>query len=480
MPNPFVDAYAPSRPSPFEGLFDQPPVASQLATPFDEPVEAPPPAPALAPPAPIGAPALRAVETAQPQARGPNFVQMALPILASLIAGGKDPRAIGAGMAAWMRGADLKRQERESFLEREERKRQEQAEFYSRALTAAQQFDDPVAFEQWKDAIAPVAELHGINVDAIPFSNEKLRTREKREAQELLERLDRQHPSGNYTADWKGRRVTRAELAAFAGQAAYDADGTPLPPAAATSAKTTQVRTRNADGTETIQIVEDKPGQTFTSAAEPVTDQEWVVRNGQVTPIAKGTRKPGDRPYQPPPNAAPPQGSPQWVIGSDGQQHYRVPQAGDRRHDPVAERQTNAPDPESARQATQTALDLVTRLETHAGIGAATGAYEMRGFTQGAVDFNAIRDQLVAALALPNLGALKGPMSDKDVIFVKQLATRLANTRLSESETRKALAEAKLFLQTKLGGGPAPSPSPTPTPPPGRQAAGAADPLGIR
>ncbi len=108
---------------------------------------------------------------------------------------------------------------------------------------------------------------------------------------------------------------------------------------------------------------------------------------------------------------------------------------------------------ESAQVSTQNALDLVDQLEKDPGLGAATGAYEVRGFTQGAQDFNGMRNQLVALLALPSLGALKGPMSDKDILFVKQLATRLENPRLSEAATRKALAEAKTFLQSKLGKG---------------------------
>lgn len=116
----------------------------------------------------------------------------------------------------------------------------------------------------------------------------------------------------------------------------------------------------------------------------------------------------------------------------------------------------------SAQASTETALGLVDRLlgdesdpskPTHPGMAGATGAYEMAGWRQDPTDFNAIRDQLVAALALPNLGALKGPMSDKDVIFVKQLATRLSNTRMSEAETRRALAEARAFLKDKLASG---------------------------
>jgi hypothetical protein len=58
----------------------------------------------------------------------------------------------------------------------------------------------------------------------------------------------------------------------------------------------------------------------------------------------------------------------------------------------------------------------------------------------------------VATLALPNLNLLKGPMSDKDIMFVKQLATRLSNENMSDAETVKALNEAKAFLAAPAGG----------------------------
>lgn len=105
----------------------------------------------------------------------------------------------------------------------------------------------------------------------------------------------------------------------------------------------------------------------------------------------------------------------------------------------------------NAKDATQTAYDLTDRLEQHPGFGTAYGNISSRfsGFSQDATDAGSIRDQLVAALALPNLGALKGPMSDKDILFIKQLATRLGNPRISEAEARKALAEAKVFLRSK-------------------------------
>lgn len=104
----------------------------------------------------------------------------------------------------------------------------------------------------------------------------------------------------------------------------------------------------------------------------------------------------------------------------------------------------------SRTETAQTALTLLDRLEQHPGFGMAYGNVSSRfaGFNQNATDAGSIRDQVVAALTLPNLGSLKGPMSDKDILFVKQLATRLQNPRISEAEARNAIAEAR----KRLGG----------------------------
>ena len=106
----------------------------------------------------------------------------------------------------------------------------------------------------------------------------------------------------------------------------------------------------------------------------------------------------------------------------------------------------------SAQQATQSALDTAERLLVHPGFGAATGAWEPQQLIEGQdrINFNEERDNLVALLTLPNLGLLKGPMSNQDVLFVKQMATQLGNRRLSADATRAALERAKLFLQSKL------------------------------
>lgn len=106
-----------------------------------------------------------------------------------------------------------------------------------------------------------------------------------------------------------------------------------------------------------------------------------------------------------------------------------------------------------AASVTRSAITQLERLKTHPGLAKASGAYEMRGFTQDAQNFNAIREQVINSLALPNLGALKGPMSDKDIAFVKNISTRLDNHNIDEAETVKAIDEAITFLNGKIGGG---------------------------
>ncbi len=100
--------------------------------------------------------------------------------------------------------------------------------------------------------------------------------------------------------------------------------------------KTREVKVRNPDGSESIQIVEDKPGQVFPSTAEPPKtldaalaaayqhkddaevsrllalkqreaaaqrapvqpEYEWVTRDGKPAQIRKGSAQPGDVPYR--------------------------------------------------------------------------------------------------------------------------------------------------------------------------------------
>lgn len=113
---------------------------------------------------------------------------------------------------------------------------------------------------------------------------------------------------------------------------------------------------------------------------------------------------------------------------------------------------TAAKDKKSAVDTASFNISQIDRMLTHPGLPKATGALDPRKmYDQEAIDFNSIRNQLVAALTLPNLGTLKGPMSDKDVVFIKQLATRIQEGRISDTELKTALNEAKRRMQG-LGG----------------------------
>lgn len=105
------------------------------------------------------------------------------------------------------------------------------------------------------------------------------------------------------------------------------------------------------------------------------------------------------------------------------------------------------------REQIQETLDVVNAMLDSQGVGAgldaATGAYELRGFTQPAQNFNAYRDRLAAMLTAPNLKYLKGPLSDKDIIFVQNLSTNLANRRMSGELTRQNLLKLQELLTQK-------------------------------
>jgi len=104
-------------------------------------------------------------------------------------------------------------------------------------------------------------------------------------------------------------------------------------------------------------------------------------------------------------------------------------------------------------ESTQSALDSVEKLLDAKGLGAGLdssyGAYEMRGFTQGAQDFKAERDRLAALLTLPNLGKLKGPLSDNDLKFIRQVSSTLSNDRISDAAARTELVNLQNWLRSK-------------------------------
>jgi len=73
------------------------------------------------------------------------------------------------------------------------------------------------------------------------------------------------------------------------------------------------------------------------------------------------------------------------------------------------------------------ALSIANDIKNFSGKNWATGATSFLGFIPGtqSKDFKLKVDQLKNALAKPNLGSLKGAMSDKDLEFIKNIATSL-------------------------------------------------------
>jgi hypothetical protein len=102
-------------------------------------------------------------------------------------------------------------------------------------------------------------------------------------------------------------------------------------------------------------------------------------------------------------------------------------------------------------QGTTDTIALLNRFETHPGTPKAYGIINSRTapFSQDAQDAIAVRDQLVAALTLPNLGVLKGPASDNDVRFMKQMSSRLTNPTISMNEVQSAIRETRTYLQRR-------------------------------
>lgn len=137
--------------------------------------------------------------------------------------------------------------------------------------------------------------------------------------------------------------------------------------------------------------------------------------------------------------------SPEWVKTAAGQVVKRVPQAGDMPYEKGSE------PPQASESGTADTLALLERFEKHPGTPRAYGVVNSRtsGFSQDAQDALGIRDQLIAQLALPNLGVLKGPASDNDVRFIKQMTSRLSSQTISPAEVMAAIGETRAYLQRR-------------------------------
>ena len=194
MPTPFDALFAPTNPLTASALPAFGGSAPSMP-PFATPPFVPPSAPITLPP----------LQTERPQASSPDFVQAALPIVAALLAGGRDPRAIGEGLAAFQKGRSLKRAEQERTEDRAHRESQERAQFYGRALDTLNSIDDPLQFEQTLDALGPMLDLHQIQRGVFVFSDAKKQAKAKKEAQATIDQVRKIHGEDVDNPEWRAQ-----------------------------------------------------------------------------------------------------------------------------------------------------------------------------------------------------------------------------------------------------------------------------------
>lgn len=150
------------------------------------------------------------------------------------------------------------------------------------------------------------------------------------------------------------------------------------------------------------------------------SDQVWVLRNGQVTPIRKGTAQPGDQPY-----------------------------------DAVAARRDN-----TAPEAQETASEvkrIATALLNHEGLDSAFGVLDakMPTFFQSTAEAEELQESLKALLSIDNMSKMKGVLSDNDMRVIQRASTTL-NSRMGSAAARaelKRLADIQTSAAPSGGGG---------------------------
>lgn len=209
---------------------------------------------------------------------------------------------------------------------------------------------------------------------------------------------------------------------------------------------------------------------------EPLVTRTVAGPNGK--PIIRGlTRRDLEtgayQEYQEP-SAPPTPREPSYLtlVSPDGKQQQRVPdgqsanallQQGWKLFDQVGARQTanNSLDPKAADDTRQQILQAAKDLLNHPGLDAFTGTTfnPQHGFGwyddpiggTDAASAKALYDNFVSLSALPNLEKLRGPLSDKDIEFIKAASTR-AKPRSKDSDFRKELGSIIQKLEGSGGG----------------------------
>jgi len=212
-----------------------PPALGVPAVPTFGAAPAPAPTPQLSMPAFQTPPFVPPTPTRSPQA--PSFLGAVAPIIAAAAAGGRDRLAIGTGLAAYLKGQDLKRQEIESAQEREQRKALERAKFYQSVIQGAQQYDDEVALANDLAAMKPLADYYGVSLDGIRIADSRKAAKDRKLMDEAIDRAVREHGAEILNRDdvtlqlADGRKVSMATARAgrAGGVTAKDGAAIPLP-----------------------------------------------------------------------------------------------------------------------------------------------------------------------------------------------------------------------------------------------------------
>lgn len=209
--------------------FDQPPPFSEYVAGQQAPPVPPMPAPApQAPRAPQFGP------PAQPAQVHPSGMQIAA-LIPALLAGIRDPIVAGAAVAGLHKGLDAKRARMETAQQQQDRRQMEQADFYAKAQSEAATFDDPIAFEHWRQAITPMAQLRGIDPGVFTFDDTKKLSKDRKLVEDALGRAEKQHGAEILNRDdvslqlADGRTVTMATARQLVGGGVTDQAGKHVP-----------------------------------------------------------------------------------------------------------------------------------------------------------------------------------------------------------------------------------------------------------
>jgi hypothetical protein len=183
-----------------------------------------------------------------------------------------------------------------------------------------------------------------------------------------------------------------------------------------------QIDLENLRSKNDMELAKFNASQRPSAQATPKS-QEWVTRDGKLTPIAPGTAVQGDVPF-----------------------------------DPVAARQAK---PTNEAEAVDTAVEaerLATALRNHKGLSGAFGVIQSRLPTlrQDTADAEVMLKSLQGLLTLENTGKLKGVLSNADMEILRRASTTLA-AEMSDDAARDELDRVAAVMRKVTSGAKAPA-----------------------